>query len=79
MPQKTNDPQLTVTGHLKNGAQGELICFNIRLGYFELACIVNIPAEGETSAPVYVKWKIRWPERRDEKRAQETSAPEDEG
>lgn len=61
MGMKTNDPQVTVTGFLKEGQHGELICFNLRLAFFELACIVNIPAEGETRAPVYCKFKIAQP------------------
>lgn len=59
---KTNDPQVTVTGTLKQGSQGELITFTLRLGFFELAFIVNIPEEGKFTAPVYVKWKIRHPD-----------------
>jgi hypothetical protein len=62
MSVKTNDPQCVVTGHLKQGKQGELICFTVRLAFFELAVIVNIPAEGETSAPVYCKFKVRHPD-----------------
>jgi len=59
--QKTNDPQTIVTGHLKEGNGGELITFSVRLGFFELVCIVNIPADGETRAPVYCKYKISAP------------------
>jgi hypothetical protein len=34
----------------------ELLTFSLPLfGIFEIYCIVTIPAEGETSAPVYVK------------------------
>lgn len=60
---KTNDPQLTVTGTIKqNNVGGELITFTIPLGpFFSLACIVNVPADGDTEAPVYVKFKIRKP------------------
>jgi hypothetical protein len=57
---RTNDPQIVVTGTIKEGSQGELLTFSIPLGkYFELVCIANIPADGETQAPVYVKHKIR--------------------
>lgn len=62
MSVKTNDPQITVTGKLKQGSQSELICFNLRLAFFELACIVNIPEDGKTEAPVYCKFKIRQPD-----------------
>lgn len=58
---RTNDPQIVVTGTIKEGSQGELLTFTIPLGkYFELVCIANIPAEGDTQAPVYVKHKIRF-------------------
>jgi len=64
---KTNDPQLTVTGTIKaNNVGGELITFTIPLGpFFSLACIVNVPADGDTEAPVYIKFKIRKPSPRD--------------
>lgn len=62
---KTNDPQITVTAKLKQGTQGELLCFSIFLGLFELACIVNIPADGETEAPAYIKFKCRLPKTND--------------
>lgn len=60
---KTNDPQLTVTGTIKaNNVGGELITFTVPLGpFFSLACIVNVPADGDTEAPVYVKFKVRKP------------------
>lgn len=70
---KTNDPQLTVQGKLKQGTQGELICFSVRLMFFELACIVNIPADGEDTAPVYCKFKVRHPEQ-DNRRPTQTAA-----
>lgn len=55
---KTNDPQLTVEGQLKPGEHTDLIIFTIPLAFFEIVCIVNIPPEGETAAPVYCKFKI---------------------
>ena len=37
---------------------GELLCFTLPIfGGLELVCIVNIPAEGDTTAPVYCKIK----------------------
>jgi hypothetical protein len=56
---KTDDPQIIVTGELKEGAKSDLIVFSLRLALFELVCIVNIPPEGETRAPVYCKFKVR--------------------
>lgn len=54
----SSGPQTTVMGHLKQGSVGELICFNVRLGLFELAFIVNIPETNATEAPLYTKWKM---------------------
>lgn len=70
---KTNDPQITVMAKLKEGTQGELLCFSFRLAFFELAVIANIPAEGETEAPAYIKFKINSrPQHANERTAQET-------
>lgn len=55
---ESKDPQIIVQGTLKEREKGDLITFSIRLGFFEVVCIVNIPEEGSTTAPVYVKYKI---------------------
>jgi hypothetical protein len=55
---KSSDPQLTVEGELKHGEYTDLIVFTIPLVFFEIVCIVNIPLEGETRAPVYCKFKV---------------------
>jgi hypothetical protein len=56
------DPQIVVTGRLKENKVGaEIITFSIRLGLFQLVCIVNVPSEGETEAPVYVKFTVNEP------------------
>jgi hypothetical protein len=53
------DPQIVVTGRLKESPQGgEYIVFRLKLALFVIVAIVNIPADGETSAPVYVKFKV---------------------
>ena len=50
-------PQIVTTGRLKENSVGaELITFSVRLGFFKLICIVNVPGEGESEAPVYVKF-----------------------
>ena len=56
---KTNDPQITVDAHLKEGEVSDLLIFSIPLGFFELVCIANIPGENETASKVYVKFKVR--------------------
>lgn len=60
-------PQIVTTGHLKENSVGaELITFSVRLGFFKLVCIVNIPDEGQAEAPVYVKFTTFTPRPRDE-------------
>jgi hypothetical protein len=60
MPTRTKDPQTIVTGRVKQGSEGELLCLSIPLGkYFEIVVVANIPADGETEAPAYIKWKVR--------------------
>jgi len=58
---KTFDPQVVVTGTLKpaEGGKSEIIVFTVPLALFELVCIVNIPPEGETNAPCYIKFKVK--------------------
>ncbi len=64
---RTNDPQLVVEGTVKTTAsQTEIITFSIHLALFEIVCIVNIPGDGETTAPVYVKFKTHFPRKRPE-------------
>lgn len=59
---RTEDPQIVTTGTIKaNNGGGEIITFSVYLGLFWLACIVNVPADGETEAPVYVKFKVKEP------------------
>lgn len=63
--------QLTLTGKIRdNSVGGELITFTIPLGFFELTCLVNIPEEGSSEAPVYVKFRASKPERKPNPRHQ---------
>ena len=55
---KTHDPQIVVTGRLKQGEKNDIVTFSIPLGWMELVCIVNLPYEGTDKAPVYIKFKI---------------------
>ena len=62
--ERGRDLQIKITARLmENKAGGEILTFLINLEHFQLACIVNIPGQGETSAPAYVKFKIRPPRR----------------
>jgi hypothetical protein len=54
------DPQVIVTCRIApNSTGGEVLKFNVNLGFFQLKVIATIPCEGETEAPVYIKWRIR--------------------
>jgi hypothetical protein len=58
-PVKEFLPQLTLECSVKeNAAGGETLSFVVPLGPVSLICIANIPGEGETTAPVYVKFKV---------------------
>jgi hypothetical protein len=52
------DPQLKLQGTLKSGENADVIVFSVHLALFEMVCIVTVPPDGETIAPVYVKFKI---------------------
>lgn len=59
MKQRKDDPQIRVQGTIsQNSKGGELIVFSVPLGPMEIVCLANIPAEGDTKAPVYVKFKF---------------------
>lgn len=60
---KTDDPQMTVEGTFKQGEKSDIIVFSVPLALFEIVCIVNIPNEGQTKAPVYLKFKVARPHR----------------
>ena len=55
---KVFDPQIIVEGNLRQGPQSDVIVFRLRLLIVDLTCVVTIPPDGETKAPVYVKFKI---------------------
>src|ERR1700690_1106899 len=56
---RTDDPQTVVTGKLKPGAKSDLIVFTLNLGLLEIVAIANVPLEGTTEAPVFLKWKVK--------------------
>lgn len=59
---REQDPQVIVTGYIEpNSTGGEVIKFNVNLGFFQLKCIVTVPCEGEESAPVYIKFRTQIP------------------
>lgn len=61
IPNRTDDPQITVSGQIKPTREGEMIAFQFNLALFTIVCLVNIPGEGEQRAPVYIKFKLRNP------------------
>lgn len=51
----------TVTGKVINvgrDKKDEAIVFEIPMGSLKIVAIVNIPADDEESAPVYLKWRL---------------------
>ena len=74
---KTNDPQIRVPVKVKQGSQCELLCFNIRLGLFELAVICNIPEEGQNESVAYIKHKVHFPSFRGRERDREEDNGDD--
>lgn len=62
--QPNKDDQIVVTGRIEdNGVGGEVIKFPIRLGPVHMFVIVNVPSEGQTEAPVYVKFRLSFGEK----------------
>ena len=56
--ERVQDPQIIVSGMLKEGERSDVIVFTIPLSIFELVCIVTVPAEGMKVAPVYIKFRV---------------------
>lgn len=48
----------TVDGRIIPVRDGEAIVFEIALEPFKIICIANVPEEGKTTAPVYLKYKM---------------------
>ena len=55
---KTFDPQIILEGNLRQGAKADVIVFKLRILIVDVTCVVTIPPDGETKAPVYVKFRI---------------------
>jgi hypothetical protein len=57
--QQDVDPQIVVSGTIKEARNGgEIITFSVTFMFFTLSCIVNVPREGETTAPVFIRGKM---------------------
>jgi hypothetical protein len=48
----------TVDGRIIPVRDGEAMVFEVELGPFKMVAISNIPEEGKTTAPVYLKFKM---------------------
>ena len=48
----------TVDGRIIPVRDGEAMVFEITINPFKIVCIANIPEEGKTTAPVYLKFKM---------------------
>lgn len=53
---RTNDPQITLEGRLKQGERSDVITFRMDFYILSLVFIVTIPEQGSFIAPVYVKF-----------------------
>jgi hypothetical protein len=56
---RNRDPQIIVEGEYKQLEKSDVIVFQLNLALIQLCFIVTVPPEGETRAPVYVKFRIR--------------------
>lgn len=50
--------ETTVDGRIIPVRDGEAMVFEVELGPFKMVAISNIPEEGKTTAPVYLKFKM---------------------
>lgn len=57
---KERDLQIICEGNLKQGDKSDYITFRMKILAVDVICIVTIPGEGKTKAPVYVKFKLDW-------------------
>lgn len=48
----------TVDGRIIPVRDGEAMVFEILIEPFKIVCIANIPEDGKTTAPVYLKYKM---------------------
>jgi len=48
----------TVDARIIPVRDGEAMVFEVEIGPFKMVCISNIPEEGKTSAPAYLKFKM---------------------
>jgi hypothetical protein len=55
---KIIDPQIIVEGNLRQGPRADVIVFRLRIMIVDITCVVTVPPDGETKAPVYVKFRI---------------------
>lgn len=55
---RTNDPQITLEGRLKQGERSDVITFRMDFYLLSLVFIVTIPEQGSFIAPVYVKFVL---------------------
>ena len=56
--EKEDLPQTITYGNYKEGENSDTITFKLKLGLFELICIVTVPEKGTIQSPVYVKYRV---------------------
>lgn len=52
------DPQVTLEGTLKEGPKADIIVFTFWFLLLRMSFIVTVPREGETKAPVYIRFRF---------------------
>lgn len=53
-----NDTQIVVKGAVKTGREGDLVVFTIKLLFFSLICLVNVPKPGQRDTICYIKFRL---------------------
>jgi hypothetical protein len=55
---KQGDPQVVLSGMLRESENSNIIVFTLPLALLEITFIVTVPEKGTTIAPVYCKFRV---------------------
>jgi hypothetical protein len=53
-----DDTQVVIRGSVKNGREGELVVFTLKLLFFSLIFLVNVPKPGQRETIIYCKFRL---------------------
>jgi hypothetical protein len=60
---KQREPQIRVEGEFQQLENSDIIVFEFKLmDVLLVTCLVTVPPEGQTRAPVYIKPRVIWPD-----------------